>query len=467
MTDTLSFLRANPALLAMGGLLLAGALVFGGFAILMARSGASTRPIIFVGGFFLLVVAPQALFHLSQAMGWIPRRDLTWTPAGTVSTPGSLSASAAMAREAANALRIRTDVLAIRDGRFADPVAVFGPTVDRDLVVDLRQRMPGGPFDRAKVAEMAIVGAGSSTVVARFDEETDAEAAAMAYIATMVGEVPPLGMDGTRTVARASDVLKVLVRDATVIAWSAADSAAVNRAFLGSALVVRGSTGLPEEEASSVDADAEAASFWLYRPLVAGALLVGMMLVVCTWFFRMATWAGETPAVAGVPPAPVHSLRERLLALNTIDAPYTVAPVEGDSRRLMVTWRYADAKWVDLARARGMRRTHRVLLRFDESANTVRPVEQMSRLDWSAGAGGGSVDWKREMGITFFQVERHRNFGVQLDERGRPTGGLSYEYRFDVRDLKGPLIRIATEAGWNWRPTLLEGPAWLRWMTGA
>lgn len=72
-----------------------------------------------------------------------------------------------------------------------------------------------------------------------------------------------------------------------------------------------------------------------------------------------------------------------------------------------------------------------------------------------------------DRGIAFFQLERERVFGVQLDERGRPTANLSYEYRFDARELKAPLIELVTAAGWTWRPTLLEGPAWLRWMTGA
>ena len=106
---------------------------------------------------------------------------------------------------------------------------------------------------------------------------------------------------------------------------------------------------------------------------------------------------------------------------------------EQSDGRVAVTWRFGDAKWVDLARAHGMRRTHRILLELDDRSKTVYPTEQQSRLDWSAGAEGGAAAWSTTSGILFFQVEQQRVFGLQLDERGRFVPRISYAYRFDLQ----------------------------------
>lgn len=118
-----------------------------------------------------------------------------------------------------------------------------------------------------------------------------------------------------------------------------------------------------------------------------------------------------------------------------------------------------------MARAHGMRRTHRILLELDERTRTAYPTEQYSRLDWSAGANGGSLRWSTATGIVFFQAEHARVFGLQIDERGRFAPKLSYSYTFNLHEMKSPLIAAVTESGWRWRPTLWQGPRWMRWLT--
>ena len=206
----------------------------------------------------------------------------------------------------------------------------------------------------------------------------------------------------------------------------------------------------------------EASNFWLYRPPVLIALIAILVAIATVWAFRGSAWAATIPARPGVA-APARDLRERVLTVNSIDAPFTVT--ERDDGRIAVTWRFADAKWVDHARAHGMRRTHRILLELDEPSRTVYPTEQQSRLDWSAGAQGGSLRWATEMGIVFFQHEHQRVFGLQVDERGRLVPKLSYSYTFNLQEMKAPLISAVTESGWRWRPTLWHGPQWLRWLT--
>jgi len=441
MTQVLAMLRANPALIVLVAFLAITTLVFGVLAVMMTRAGASLRPLVFLATFFAIVVGPQAAFHLAQAFDWIPKRSLTWVAA----------------RDRAVAAYTEDDAaLATSDGVFTNPRAVFGPDADLDLVSDLLQLGPASPFAGALVAQMAMIPPGGTTMVARYATASDARDAAERYLVASVGSAPAPGRDGAVTMTRpVGDVIKVLAAGRTLLVLTGATEREVS-ARLEAAPV----TATREESPGS----AAARDFWLYRPAVLAALTLLLVAVATLWFFKGSSWASTVPAVAGVEPLRGDALRRQLLAVNQVDAPLTVEE-EQPGGRIVVTWRFADAKWVDIARAHGLRRTHRLLLELDEARRVVRPTEQLSALDWSAGPQGGGVQWRTGMGITFFQVEHQRVFGLQLDKQGRFIPQLSYAYTFNLQEMKAPFVAATTQAGWDWRPTAWHGPTWLRWLT--
>jgi len=442
----IGFLRANPAVAGMAMLTTIATLVLGAIGIYMSRAGMSLRPIVFMAVFFGIVIGPQFAFHLAQALGAIPKRELAWTFGKDRPHPGWTEQEAALRAE---------------DGRFADPASVFGPNVDRDLVTDLRRAGPDLPFGSAEVAAMGIIPPTSSAMVARYADHAAAERAAAQYLMMAAGVVPPRGADGTMTVTRPQgDVAKAVVAGRTLVVLTGPDDAALAERLRSSRVVspVPQTAFVPTETATP-----EARDFWLYRPPVLIASVLALVVIASLWFFRGAAWAATVAAREGVAPQPSDALRQQLLGVGALDVPLDVR--EQSDGRIAVTWRFADAKWVDLARAHGMRRTHRILLELDERSRTVYPTEQQSRLDWSAGANGGGVEWSTMMGIVFFQVEHQRVFGLQLDERGRFVPKVSYAYTFNLQEMKAPLISAVTEAGWQWRPTLWQGPAWMRWLT--
>ena len=61
----------------------------------------------------------------------------------------------------------------------------------------------------------------------------------------------------------------------------------------------------------------------------------------------------------------------RLLALNEQNIPFAISRGKRDNE-IVVDWRYADAKWLDLMRLHGMSRGYRLVLRLDEGAHNVR-----------------------------------------------------------------------------------------------
>lgn len=447
LMPTTSVLVNNPGLLVVCALALGSAGLIAVLALAMHRAGRSLRPIIFIGGFMAIIVAPQLAFHAAQALGWIPKRDLTWT-------------SASHAAAGFVSFRVDTALLAQRNGRFLDRAAVFGPAHDSSLVTDLRARMPDGPFAQAAAAEMAIVPPTSSITVAVFDAPALASAAGVAYLAQLAGGRPAPGPDGAITVARAFDVLKVVIADRVLIVWSGPDSTAVATALATSRLVQRAAAS-----ASTVGSANASEAFWLYRPWTLAMITLMLVVIATLWFFRMSAWAGEVTPDPRVKPVHASDLRQRLLAVNTLDVPFTVTADPSDGTRLIASWRYADAKWIDFVRVHGVRRTHRIVMRLDERAAIVRFYDQSAAVDWSAGFDGASLRWNTERGVVFFQHDWTRVFGLQIDAAGRLTPRLSYTWSFNLQEMKAPLVLATTQAGWRWRPTLLDGPPWLRWLT--
>ena len=190
-----------------------------------------------------------------------------------------------------------------------------------------------------------------------------------------------------------------------------------------------------------------------------GGILVYTLFV--SWaFVRLSTWAATFPALAGVAPLPAETLRDRLLGVARLAVPFTVRPGDRPDE-LIAEWRYADVTWLDQMRAHHMTQLIRYRLRLDEADQTVRVLEYRSEFDASAGLGGASLSYRVERGITFFEIQRYTVLGLQIKD-GRITPDLSYTWRFSVDELRYPLVRIVTGAGWTWRQVMLDAP----WLTG-
>ncbi|MDN5781916.1 MAG: hypothetical protein L0H23_07835 [Luteimonas sp.] len=190
-------------------------------------------------------------------------------------------------------------------------------------------------------------------------------------------------------------------------------------------------------------------------PRVRHALLAGLFLWVGLQFLifgRLASWAGGEPATPGVVPVTATELGNRLLALNQLDAPWAVTRGRHPDE-YVVDWRYADAKWLARARLSGMSRGYRLVLRLDPGRHNARAQGRHASLDWSAGIDGGQLGWQASRGIDFYEYRYERMYGLQFHD-GKPSMDLQYEYSFDMRELKDPVMQVVRDAGWNYRPVI-------------
>ncbi|MBN8249463.1 MAG: hypothetical protein J0L84_18715 [Verrucomicrobia bacterium] len=443
----LPLLRANIGLSISLALLAGGALVCTLLGLIMARSGASLRPIWWFAGFFSLVVFPQVLGHWYTAVR---------------------TRNAEVPRAAALA-RLADTTLATAADRTADARSLFGPDADPQLISDVRSAY-GEVFAGAEFAQFAVLPQGETVLLARFQSASAAEKAWVGYLRVAGLQSGGQGdsVRGYAVTRPVGDRAYALPFGTLLGVWTARDDAAIRQRMAAGGMEVPARAPLANLSSTAtggggVVATPEKSSNPLRTALLAGAIAAYALLVIL-YFFKGVAWSGTATARSGVAPVSAAELVTRLESINALDVPFHVEPGNHPGE-LFATWRSADARWMDLARVRGLKRSFRVRMVMDEKAHTVRATDYTASLDWSAGRGGADLEWTAGIGLVLFQHEHRRVVGLQLDEQGRFRPELSYAYTLKISEIKEPLIEAVTRAGWNWRPTVWQGPRWLRWLT--
>ncbi len=185
-----------------------------------------------------------------------------------------------------------------------------------------------------------------------------------------------------------------------------------------------------------------------------GAAAVGLLLYLLLFavlLSRGASWAASIAPQTSVAQSAEH-LRARLLALNDLPLPFVVR--ELPDGKLRAEWRIADAQWVGLMQAGGLNSTHQIDLQLDPERHCVRVLDRLQRLAWSAGVGRSSFAWQWFRGIQFVHHTRGAGYGVLLDDHGNWSVAEAYRYRFQLQELRGPLVEAVVGSGWAWRPVM-------------
>jgi len=432
MSSSSAIFRANPGLVVALALCIGIPLVLTLVGAIMRAGGASLRPIVFMAGLMLPMVFVFLIGSLVRARA---------PAAESESSPG----------------------LPMHDGHFADREKFFGQDLSAAQMRDAKAVFPEF-FAEAEFAELGIVGTGETALVAQFPtREAANRASAFLWQTFQIHNTSgdeEHGWRGKRGLN--SDYIELLQTGRQLFFWTALtkDAAAARRATstLPSIVTQSASHAAPLIPALQPLAD-------LFEPVGMKILGITLMAAFYTgWFFKGAAWAASSPSLPGIAAVSASELATRLESINTLAVPFRIE--RGTQKgEFFATWRYADAKWIDLARAHGLQRIFRIRLVLDEAGHTVRATDYVASYDWSAGHGGAQIEWKTGSGLMFFQVEQGRVFGLQLDERGKFKPELSYTYKFNLNEMKSPLVAAATRAGWTWRPTVWQGPAWLRWLT--
>jgi hypothetical protein len=156
---------------------------------------------------------------------------------------------------------------------------------------------------------------------------------------------------------------------------------------------------------------------------------------------------------SGVVPVHRAALEARLLGMAHEQIPFTVR--RGSESDLEAEWKIVDATWYEIFAKAGLKKSHRIYLRLDETKREVRALEESWEVSWEAGVPRLSLSAEKFQGRTLGS----KSFGAAYAFTGvNPLRfGEAYNYRFDVSEMKNPLIETVLDAGWTWVPVASKG----------
>jgi hypothetical protein len=149
---------------------------------------------------------------------------------------------------------------------------------------------------------------------------------------------------------------------------------------------------------------------------------------------------------------PVSVLEQKILTLNDASKPYHI--IKGDDTDLIAEWKIADANWWGIFNKNHFNKTYRAYLRLDEARHSVRCFEQLGSVTWSAGMSGFTpmVNFNKSnfSGRILYQKEYAVQYGIT--DISQYQAGKVYEYKFDVDEIRKPIIDVVRQLGWEWVP---------------
>jgi len=153
-----------------------------------------------------------------------------------------------------------------------------------------------------------------------------------------------------------------------------------------------------------------------------------------------------------IPPVSKRELKNRILALNDPSKPYQI--IEGEETDLIAEWKIADAEWWGIFNKNGLKYAYSANLLLDEARRTVRCYEQLASITWTAGLKGliPHVKYRRSFfgGRILYKKEWAKGYAIK--QLKTLEAGKIYEYKFDVNEIRGPIIMVVEEGGWEWVP---------------
>jgi|GEM_PF-1504964 len=147
-------------------------------------------------------------------------------------------------------------------------------------------------------------------------------------------------------------------------------------------------------------------------------------------------------------PSSITELTTQLLALNTPEKPFRVT-VEGNV--VTSSWNLVDAQWLQLFAKAGMRETYSLVLTLNESTQSAQAVENMGKVEWTAGLPVASLNVEKFKGKVLFSLNKGYAAGIKSDL----SVGEIYSYDFDVHKVKDPVMAVLQQAGWK----IKDGPS--------
>lgn len=163
------------------------------------------------------------------------------------------------------------------------------------------------------------------------------------------------------------------------------------------------------------------------------------------------SWIATVPPQKNVQPVSGAELQARLKSINSEEVPFSGA--EEGAGRLRAEWRLS-GQWEGLLASLALEDVYIIEFKLNEKDKTVTAIEKRRSLTKEAGAYHLGASGERFRGITFFHLRKHKMSGLAY--RDGKLEISSFDYQFNVLEMKMPLIEIVSGSGWAWAPRVFR-----------
>ena len=156
--------------------------------------------------------------------------------------------------------------------------------------------------------------------------------------------------------------------------------------------------------------------------------------------------AGQLPTISK------EALISRLLALNNPTEPYRI--IRSEDTDLIAEWKVVDTSWHGVFNKSRLRGAYRMNLLVDAGRHSVRCYEEFGSVSWSAGTRGLIPSVRYRKGFFGGRVLCKKGYGkgYGIKNLPGPEAGRAHDYKFDINDIRRPVIAVVEESGWEWVP---------------
>lgn len=152
-----------------------------------------------------------------------------------------------------------------------------------------------------------------------------------------------------------------------------------------------------------------------------------------------------------------QELKQTLLSLNDERLPFAVLRDSGNPDRLVASWKIADEKWTELFAARRLRIQYELRMKILDGKGIVLAQDNLRRFEYTSGASVGGIKFNSRFsffkGISLLQYGRGVQYGVVYKD-GKLKIDYAYNYKFQIDEVKNPIVQVVTGSGWEFRPTV-------------
>lgn len=163
--------------------------------------------------------------------------------------------------------------------------------------------------------------------------------------------------------------------------------------------------------------------------------------------FKGGVWLAAVHPAEEVQPVPADQLKNRLLKINELDVPFKISQKESDV--FTAEWRI-DKKWQGIMERENVNLVVTLDMKFNTVRKAVSVIEKKMKLIKQHGVLTSKFKFELFRGITFSSYDAAATYGLSYTDNKFNISG--YAYKFNVQELKNPLIEIVVESGWKWEP---------------